>query len=85
MNIQDIGRGDSWSRFMQLKNDAQLRNQGLVGTAQRAAVVRQPSRTAAVPAQTFAPALLRSNVYSGSSTRPVVATRILGGTFDAYA
>lgn len=84
MNIQDIGRGDSWSRFMQLKNDAQLRNQGLVGTAQRAATARQTQRISSVTAQPFA-AAVRPNVYSGSSARPAVATRILGGTFDAYA
>ena len=89
MQTGSIGKQDQWARFMQLSNEARTRNRGLSNgnsMVKRPSVVRQgalPTLTSVKGTTTFPPTPKINSAYTPSL--PSVATRILGGTFDAYA
>ena len=85
MQSGSIGKQDNWARFMQLSNDARLRNQGLGYGVRKTNPLRKPvvSRPAS-QVMTGTAGTMRSNALY-TAAKPQISARILGGKFDAYA
>jgi len=85
MQSGSIGKQDNWARFMQLSNDARLRNQGLGYGVRKTNPLRKPAVThPTAQAVTSNAGTIRSNALY-TAAKPQISARILGGKFDAYA
>ena len=85
MQSGSIGKQDNWARFMQLSNEARLRNQGLSNSAGKANPLRKPVVARSLPLATAGGAGIQRTGSLYNASRPQIASRILGGKFDAYA
>ena len=85
MQSGGIGKQDNWARFMQLSNDARMRNQGLGYGVRKTSPLRKPVMTRLLPQATVGAAGIQRTGTLYTAAKPQIAARILGGKFDAYA
>lgn len=90
MRSDTVGKQDNWARFMQLSNEARLRNQGFGSGVRKAATSPRkavPTRSVQqAPSITGDRGIQRAEIlYNTAKPFSSGRGRILGGTFDAYA
>lgn len=85
MQTGSIGKQDNWARFMQLSNEARMRNQGLGNGITKTDSLKKPvmARSASSVATGGTGVVRTGTLYTAA--KPHATGRILGGKFDAYA
>lgn len=87
MEAEALRTTNHWARFMQLTNDARMRNRGLSGGAgaRRPGGVRQTQRPVAAAEKPAAQPRAAADGRTYATAPPAARIRIIGSRFDAYA
>jgi hypothetical protein len=80
--MQGVNRVDSWAQFVNLVQDARVRNQALSAAGGPAKIARRTiSQAAAAPYQAAVTAVAQQKPHEMAA----VKMKVLGSYFDAYA